>query len=51
MAQNIGAGKQERAQKVLKTGAVMISVVSLFLTAVILFAGGTLIKMFGLTEE
>ena len=51
VAQNIGAEKQERAKKVLKTGAVMISVVSLFLTAVILFAGGTLIKMFGLTEE
>lgn len=51
VAQNIGAGKQERARKVLKTGAVMISIVSLFLTAVILFAGGYLIKIFGLTKE
>lgn len=51
VAQNIGAGKRERAKKVLKTGAAMISIVSLSLTAVILFAGGSLIKIFGLTEE
>lgn len=51
VAQNIGAGNPARAKKVLKTGAVMIAVVSLCLTALVLAAGGPLIAMFGLTER
>lgn len=51
VAQNMGAGRQQRAKKVLKTGSVMIAVVSLCLTALILVAGGGLISMFGLTAE
>ncbi|SEA85515.1 MatE protein [Eubacterium aggregans] len=51
VAQNIGAGNQERAKKVLKAGMVMISIVSLCLTGLVLAAGGYLIAMFGLTQE
>ena len=51
VAQNIGAGNRERAGKVLKTGAVMIAVVSLCLTALMLIAGKSLLAMFGLTAE
>lgn len=51
VAQNIGAGRPERAKQALKTGAVMIAGVSLLLTLLILLAGGPLIAMFGLTPE
>lgn len=50
-AQNIGAGNTERAQKVLKTGSIMIALISLGLTAFVLLAGESLIEMFGLTQE
>lgn len=50
-AQNIGAGRPDRAKQALKTGAVMIAVISLLLTLLILLAGGPLIAMFGLTPE
>lgn len=50
-AQNIGAGDHERAKKTLKAGMLMIAIVSLCLTALVLFAGGKLIAMFGLTHE
>ena len=51
VAQNIGAGRPERAKKALKIGAAMIAGVSLLLTLMILLAGGPLIAMFGLTPE
>lgn len=51
VAQNIGAGRPERAKKALKTGAAMIAGVSLLLTLLIVAAGGPLIAMFGLTPE
>ncbi len=51
VAQNVGAGNHERAKKVLKVGLIMISIVSLCLTALVLVAGGSLIAMFGLTPE
>lgn len=51
VAQNIGAGRPERAKKALKIGAAMIAGVSLLLTLLILLAGGPLIAMFGLTPE
>lgn len=50
-AQNIGAGRPDRAKQALKTGAVMIAAISLLLTLLILLAGGPLIAMFGLTPE
>lgn len=50
-AQNIGAGRQERAGKVLKTGAVIMAVISLVLTGLVLAAGAYLISLFGLTPE
>ena len=51
VAQNIGAGNEKRAKEVLKTGAAMIAVVALCLTAIVLLAGGPLIALFGLTPE
>ena len=51
VAQNIGAGNRERAKKVLITGTVMISAISLCLTGIVLWAGEGLIAMFGLTPE
>jgi len=50
-AQNIGAGNPERAKQVLKIGSIMISVISLFLSVLIFFAGGYVIAIFGLTPE
>jgi Na+-driven multidrug efflux pump len=51
VAQNVGAGKKERAKKVLKTGVIMMIIISLCLTGVVLLAGENLIAMFGLTPE
>ena len=51
VAQNIGAGRPDRARQALKTGAAMIAGVSVLLTFVILLVGGPLIAMFGLTPE
>ena len=51
VAQNIGAGRPERARQVLRTGTVMVAGVSLLLTLLILLAGKFLIAMFGLTPE
>lgn len=51
VAQNIGAGNQAKAKQVLKTGAAMIGVISLGLTAIVLLAGEHLIALFGLTPE
>ena len=50
-AQNIGAGNEERARKVLKVGMVMMALVSVFLTFVVLLFGSPLIALFGLTAE
>lgn len=51
VAQNIGAGRPERAKQALKIGAAMIAGMSLFLTLLILLTGKYLIAMFGLTPE
>jgi putative MATE family efflux protein len=51
VAQNIGAGNEKRAQETLKTGTIMIGIIALCLTAIVLFAGGPLIALFGLTAE
>ena len=50
-AQNIGAGNPERARKVLKVGAAMMAVVSVFLTLIVLIFGSSLIALFGLTLD
>ena len=50
-AQNIGAGRPERAKQALKTGTLMVAGVALLLTLFILMAGEFLIAMFGLTPE
>ena len=51
VAQNIGAGNEDRAKRVLKTGTCMIIGLSLCLTMLVLVFGGYLIAMFGLTAE
>lgn len=51
VAQNIGAGNCKRAKNVLKIGSVMMTIVSLCLTALVLIAGKYLIAMFGLTTQ
>lgn len=50
VAQNYGAGNEERSRSVLRTGLVMMSVVSLVLTAIVFLFGGQLIALFGLEE-
>ncbi len=51
VAQNIGAGKPVRAKKVLRTGIIMIAFISVGLTGLVIAAGETIIRMFGLTPE
>lgn len=51
VAQNIGANNIIRAKKVLKTGVVMMVMISISLTLFVLIAGESLIKMFGLSLE
>lgn len=50
-AQETGAGNHENAKKIFRTGTVMMTVISFILAAVILLAGKTMLRMFGLTEE
>lgn len=50
-AQNLGAGKDERARQVLKTGVVLNAILSLCLTGVVLLFGRSLISMFGLEAD
>ncbi len=50
VAQNIGAGQEDRAKKTLKIGLVMVFSVSVCLTVVVLLFGESLIAMFGLTR-
>ena len=51
VAQETGAGNPTTAKKIFKIGAVMISVISLVLTAIILILGKHLLSIFGLTTE
>ena len=50
VAQETGAGNGETAKKIFRLGAILMSVMSLCLTAVILLTGETLLSMFGLTQ-
>ncbi len=51
VAQNYGAGKKERTGQVLKVGMGMEVVTSLVLSSIVIYFGGSLIAMFGLTPE
>ena len=51
VAQNIGAGKPERAKQVFRAGTVVMTAISLLLTAVVLLLGEGLITAFGITAE
>lgn len=51
VAQNIGAGDWDRARKTLKSGNILVAVISVVLTAFIYFFGGKLIAMFGVGPE
>ena len=51
VAQNTGAGKHDRARKGLIVGSLLMTAVSLLLTAVVVLFGGSLIAMFGVTPE
>lgn len=51
VAQNTGAGKHERARRGLRVGSLMMTAVSLILTAVVVLFGGSLIAMFGVTPQ
>lgn len=50
-AQNIGAGNEERARKVLRVGMLMMAAVSIILTFVVLLFGAPLIALFGLSSD
>lgn len=48
-AQETGAGDKESAKRIFKLGTILMTVMSLLLTAVIILTGKTLLSMFGLT--
>lgn len=50
-AQNIGAGKRDRARRSLTVGCGIMTAVSLALTAAVVIFGGDLVAMFGVTPE
>jgi putative MATE family efflux protein len=51
IAQNKGAGEEERVKKGIKAGVIMIIVISLLLTILILFYAGTFMKLFSSNDE
>ena len=51
VAQNIGAGKKDRAGKAVRAGVLIMTAVSLLLTLFVFLFGGDLIAMFGLSPE
>ena len=51
VAQNIGAGKNDRARSAIHAGLKMMTAVSLILTMLVFIAGEPLISLFGLTAE
>lgn len=50
-SQNIGAGEPGRARRCLSVGMVMMTAVSLALTALVMVLGGPLVQIFGVTPE
>lgn len=51
VAQNTGAGNNQRAKKTLIIGSVIMVVISILLTMLVVGVGGTLISAFGVTQE
>ena len=51
VAQNIGAGKPERAKQVFRAGTVIMTVISLGLTSLVLLLGEKLLTAFGITAD
>ncbi len=51
VAQNTGAGLHDRAKRSLAIGSAIMTVTSLALTAVVVLFGGSLVSMFGVTED
>ena len=51
VAQNTGAGQHDRARKGLAVGFLLMTIVSLILTAAVMLLGGSLIAMFGVTVQ
>lgn len=51
VAQNMGVGNYRRARRTWYVGAVMIALISLLLSVLMMTAGGSLIAMFGVSQE
>lgn len=50
-SQNLGAGEQERVKKGLHAGVGIMTVVSIFMTVFVIQFGGSLLALFGISEE
>lgn len=50
-AQNMGAGRPDRARETLRVGNLIMVVTSLVLTGMVLLVGGPVIALFGVTEQ
>lgn len=50
-AQNMGAGRPDRARETLRVGNLIMAVTSLVLTGMVLLVGGPVIALFGVTEQ
>ena len=50
-SQNLGAGQKERVKKGLYVGIGIMSAVAIFMTIVVINFGGTLVALFGISEE
>lgn len=50
-AQNMGAGRPDRARETLRVGSIIMAVTSLVLTGVVLLVGAPVIALFGVTEQ
>ncbi|MBR5267632.1 MAG: MATE family efflux transporter, partial [Lachnospiraceae bacterium] len=50
-SQNLGAGQKDRVKKGLYVGIGIMSVVAIFMTIIVINFGGTLVALFGISEE
>lgn len=51
VAQNVGAGKLDRTHKALQVGSIMMICMAILVSVFMVFAGGPLVAIFGLSEE
>lgn len=51
VAQKYGSGEKDKAKRILSVGSIMMAAVSLVLTAVVIIFGGSLVELFGASEE